>query len=138
MLNPMRFSRPFSRRLTCTLLWLAVALLPLRGLAAVLMPMQMSMQMGTQGTVQETVQVAAPAMPCHSVASTDLEAAADTGSSSHTCSMCDLCHSNLAQPSLSWTLPPAPHQAQPKCAAPPDLGPGTPEGLYRPPRSTLH
>jgi hypothetical protein len=124
-----------ARRLGTALLWIAIALLPLRGLAASLMP----------AMVQPATPVAAAAdeMPCHG-------AVTDDGSASEhhkqptaavgdcpTCSLCALCHGSVAQAAqVSLDLPELP--ALPPAAAPPSaIEPRAPDGLFRPPRTFL-
>jgi hypothetical protein len=130
-----------SRRLGTTLLWIAIALLPLRGFAASLMPV----------LVPPAAPVAALAdeAPCHGAAmdhaaATDVTVAdahhkAPTGAVGDcpTCSLCALCHGGVAQsasPSLS--LPELPTPA-PAAAPPSPIEPRAPDGLFRPPRALL-
>lgn len=127
-------ARP-ARRLGTALLWIAIALLPLRGLAASLMP----------AMVQPTAPVAAALdeMPCHGAVTDDGTAgehhsqpAAAVGDCP-TCSLCALCHASVAQaPQVSLDLPALP--ALPPAAAPPSaIEPRAPDGLFRPPRTLL-
>ena len=75
-----------SRQLTTALLWLAIALLPLRGGLAVAMPHAMG-----AGPAQVATELAeAPAADA-------VSAACDGHASSiHTCSLCSLCHTAAA------------------------------------------
>ncbi len=125
-----------SRRLTAALLWIAIALLPLRGVAAAVMPVAMS-GMAT-GVISAAADDAKPALPCHgamAAAADDANAApADT---SHTCAMCDLCHTNVAQATPPSIALPALHEALPQTVAPAAIEPRAPDGLFRPPRTFL-
>jgi hypothetical protein len=126
-----RLSR-LSRRFTTALLWIAIALLPVRGFAAVMMPMFMS---GLPSTVASaSADSTAAAMPCHGAAADDSSAPA---SGSHTCSLCDLCHGTIAQVEHPNVALPATHEAQPEAAVPVVLEPRAPDSLFRPPRTSL-
>jgi len=120
-----------SRRVTAALLWIAIALLPVRGLASVVMPVFMS---GMQATAASAApEDTASAMPCHGA---QADKSSTPASGSHTCSLCDLCHGTVAQlehPSVSL---PATHEAQPEAIAPPAHEPRAPDGLFRPPRTS--
>lgn len=87
-----------SRHLTTALLWLAIALLPLRGGLAVAMPHAMGAG-STQATSEpaEAAAAAAPSAACDESASQSAHDAGDGhASSSHTCSLCTLCHTAAA------------------------------------------
>jgi len=122
-----------SRRLTTALLWLALALLPLRGLAAALMP-----AMGAVPPAATAIEVAdaAESMPCHGAAA-DSRAEADAApvDDCPTCSLCALCHASVAQATqFSLELPQLP--SSPPATAPPSaIEPRAPDGLFRPPRT---
>ena len=132
------------RRLVVALLWIAMALLPLRALAAAVMPA------ATAGVASAAVESAAhdvlQAVPCHGAsalvaADADADADADAGTApaetTHTCSLCDLCHSSVVSaqpPVLALAELPA---ALPRAAAPSALEPRAPDGLFRPPRIAL-
>jgi hypothetical protein len=122
-----------SRRFTTTLLWIAIALLPVRGFAAVMMPAVMM-----AGTVSTTVSApaddATTVMPCHGASQDAGDASADA---THTCSLCDLCHSSVAATTVPVIALSGPLEAQPHSASPPVLEPRAPDGLFRPPRTTL-
>lgn len=129
-------------RLTTTLLWIAIALLPLRGWAAA--QMAVAWPGGADASVSAAADEAHGVTPCHAGAhsmawSADVGDAAEHTSvnGSHTCSMCDLCHTGAAQsePPTLW-LPALPHAA-PHGAAPPAIEPRAPDGLFRPPRTNL-
>jgi hypothetical protein len=119
------------RRFVAALLWIAIALLPVRGLAAAVMPVVMS--------GMEPAEVSAPsdetavAMPCHG-ASQDAAADADAG---HTCALCDLCHSSVATAPTALEAVPVLHDAQPSGAMSRAVEPRAPDGLFRPPRTFL-
>jgi hypothetical protein len=116
-----------SRRLTAALLWIAIALLPVRGFAAVVMPMFMP---GTQAAAESApADGTASTMPCHG-------AMADKGSTPATCSLCDLCHGTVAQVEQPSVSLPATHEPQPQAAEPPLLEPRAPDSLFRPPRTS--
>jgi hypothetical protein len=117
-------------RLAATLLWVALALLPLRGLAGALMPVVVG---GGNAPVTAT-EVAA--MPCHGVAADDSAAAQDAGAT-HGCSMCDLCHGSAMRSAAPATLPAAPHEPLPRSAALTPIELRALDGLYRPPRTDL-
>jgi hypothetical protein len=124
-----------ARRLGPALLWIAIALLPLRGLAVSLMP--------AMAQPAAPVVTAASEMPCHGAAADaaaahhDAQAAASVVDDCPTCSLCALCHGSVAQASqLSLDLPALP--ALPPAAAPPSaIEPRAPDGLFRPPRTLL-
>jgi hypothetical protein len=121
-----------SRRFTAALLWIAIALLPVRGFAAVMMPMMMAGTAST--TASATVDNAAAAMPCHGASHDAGDATTDAN---HTCSLCDLCHSSVAATTVPVIALSALHEAQPASVSPPALEPRAPDGLFRPPRTTL-
>lgn len=82
------------------ILWILLALLPLRGWAT--SDMQLSMALGamTGAVVAASSMQAAPkaqhhaAAPCHGdAATTGIEAAPEPSSSHAACTLCDLCHS---------------------------------------------
>jgi hypothetical protein len=132
ILRPML--RP-ARRLGTALLWIAIALLPLRGMAASLMP----------AMVQPAAPVVAAAdeMPCHG-------AAADGGAAGGhhapataavgdcpTCSLCALCHGSVVQATQPVFELPALPTPSPVAAPPTPIEPRAPDGLFRPPRPLL-
>jgi hypothetical protein len=119
-----------SRRFVAALLWIAIALLPVRGWAAVLMPVVM--QHGP--AVASAGDNAAP--PCHGQTAQDTPAD-DATTAPGTCSMCDLCHTSVAQAPAAPQLAAAPHEPLPAAQAPTPIEPRAPDGLYRPPRTTL-
>ena len=116
-----------SRRLVTLLLWLGIALLPLRGAATVLMPVLMQ-----GGAPAATAAADDVAMPCHASPAAQIDAADGPG---HTCSLCDLCHSAAAEapqpPALPALLPDGPPQAS-ACVP---IEARAADGLFRPPRS---
>jgi hypothetical protein len=119
------------RRFVAALLWIAIALLPVRGFASVVMPMVMSNAPSTAASTP--ADNTASAMPCHG-ASAD-ESSAPAGNS-HTCSLCDLCHGTVAQVTQPIVSLPTMHEPQPEAAAPPVLEPRAPDSLFRPPRTS--
>jgi hypothetical protein len=133
-----------SPRLAAALLWLALALLPLRGLAAGLMPGMMA----AAATVSATAPAEAP-LPCHGHAAGDQAAAEHHALPSHhaagvddgaspdcpTCALCALCHGGFAHaaaPSLSL---PSPEAVPPAIAPSQPVQPRAPDALFRPPRA---
>lgn len=106
-----------SRHLTTALLWLAIALLPLRGGLAVAMPHAV----GSGQAQAHAESTAAPAAAAVSAACDEADAhtahTAGDGhaSSTHTCSLCSLCHTTAAAvaamtlhvPALAPGAPPA-------------------------------
>jgi hypothetical protein len=103
------------RRSSLLLLWLLLALLPLRGWA------HLSMHL----TAPDLSVMA----PCHGA-----EAAADSSASTPPCTLCDICHGAV----LPWADSPAPSkdrraQALP-AAASRAAPPAEPDALFRPPR----
>jgi hypothetical protein len=121
-----------SRRFTTALLWIAIALLPVRGFAAVMMPMMM---VGTEPTTASApADDVATAMPCHAASQDAGDGSTDA---THTCSLCDLCHSSVAATTVPVIALSGPHEAQPLSASPPAVEPRAPDGLFRPPRTRL-
>jgi hypothetical protein len=121
-----------SRRFTAALLWIAIALLPVRGFAAVVMPMFVSTL--PAAVASAPADSTAAVMPCHVSVQSDSSAPAGA---SHACSLCDLCHGTVAQVALPGVTLAVPHEAQPDAAAPPLLEPRAPDSLFRPPRTSL-
>jgi hypothetical protein len=111
-----------SSRLVAAVLWLAIALLPLRVVAAGWM---------SPGMAAAATSVAAEAMPCHGMPADQADSGAPVH---HVCNLCDLCHAGVtvapAPPAValasavqeSATMPSSPH------------GRVAPDGLFRPPR----
>lgn len=122
-----------SRRLTTVLLWIAIALLPVRGWAAVLMPIAMGDMRPVAVTTAADAAVAV--MPCHAAPQATTDDSANTPSA---CAMCDLCHTTtVAQAApISVALPDL-HEALPPAAASAAIEPRAPDGLFRPPRTFL-
>jgi len=116
-----------SRRLTTALLWIAIALLPVRGAVAAVMPVVMP-----DVSSSAAAQPADHAAPCHGSASDEAPAGA-----AHGCPMCELCHASVVHASaLPIVLPEWP-EALPHAAPPHAIEPRAPDGLFRPPRPTL-
>jgi hypothetical protein len=128
-----------SRRCSTALLWLAIALLPVRGWAVTLMPLAMGSPASAAATMAaEPAEstTATHAMPCHGAMSAD--AATDDGlTATPTCSLCDLCHATVVQAPPPPTLPAVPDDALPSAVASAPVTSQQPDGLFRPPRSTL-
>jgi hypothetical protein len=122
------------RRFAVALLWLALALLPLRGFAALLMPVGAAPAAAT--VAAEAPQHHGAAMPCHGGAAQD-DAAAAAQPGDHTCSLCDLCHSGVAAFSAPVLTLPAMPQDAPVAQAAPSVEPRAPDSLFRPPRPHL-
>jgi hypothetical protein len=120
------------RRFVAALLWIAIALLPVRGFASVAMPMFMS-SLPASSVASAAVDDTASAMPCHGATADKSSAPA---SSSHTCALCDLCHGTVAQVTQPSVSLPVMHEPQPQAAAPAVLEPRAPDSLFRPPRTS--
>jgi cytochrome c553 len=119
------------RRFISALLWIAIALLPVRGLASVVMPMFMLNAQATAASAPAGD--TAGALPCHSAVADKSSNPAD---SSHACSLCDLCHGTVAQVTQPSFGLPATREPRPEVAAPPLLEPRAPDSLFRPPRNS--
>jgi hypothetical protein len=121
-----------SRPLTLWLIWLAIALLPLRGWAASTMPVAVVAEAATAMAMAEAPSAIADlAGPCHQ----DADEASVAGS--HSCGLCGVCHSAVAStPTLTPTLPTLPSHRPPIDPAPRDERP-VQGGPDRPPRSVL-
>lgn len=137
-----------THRLVTVLLWLAMALLPLRGLAGVLMHGGATAAQGPGSAATElagsTGRQAAQSMPCHAVVQDTAVPMADmtvatpeVPAATHSCAMCDLCHTTVAHGPVGIALLAAPHEAQPLAEAPSAIEPRPLEGPYRPPRASL-
>ena len=127
------------------ILWILLALLPLRGWAT--SEMQVSMAMGTvvAATAAVSTKQAAPAKqhhaaaPCHGEAlQPDLEAAPESGGGGHTaCTLCDLCHS-VAMATAETVLDARPTVAAQRMSfVSTDTGHALVDRLDRPPRNAL-
>jgi cytochrome c5 len=130
-----------SRRSCAVLLWLAIALLPVRGWAATLMPLAMGAPakafVATTGEqAQQASSAAAQAMPCHGTTTSE-DPSVDGTVTTTTCSLCDLCHSTMVQAPTPPALPGSPDAAPPRATASSPFASRQPDGLFRPPRSTL-
>jgi hypothetical protein len=135
-----------SRRLTAALLWLAIALLPLRAWALSQMNLE-AMGAAPSGVVsagaaevpaQRSLQPDAPPalhLPCHEAVVADGDGDSNPGSA--TCSLCDLCHAAVVQaPDAGLRLPELP-RSRPQGPATTPIEPRAPDGLFRPPRTLL-
>jgi hypothetical protein len=116
-------------RLAAALLWLALALLPLRGLAGALMPVVM--MSGADPAAEVAV------MPCHGSMAMSDDVAQDGSTATQTCSMCSLCHGTALHATVPLSVPAAPHESQPRAATRGPIEPRAPDGLFRPPRTDL-
>jgi hypothetical protein len=128
-----RYTEIMSRRLC--LLWLMLALLPLRGWAVASMALPSAAPVVAEQRAEEARQQRMGVMPCHeNVGSGDSE---DTSSAQHACTLCDLCHS-AATVHNAPVLPGAPvPDVMPRPAAARDTGRNAVGGLERPPRPFL-
>jgi hypothetical protein len=125
-------------RFFALMLWIVIALLPIRVMASAVMPVVMAGLPATEGSA--TPREAVVAMPCHA-AMADVAGDADdevpASGMAHTCSLCDLCHSNVTvAPRMSVVLPVL-HEPRPEASAPSAIEPRAPDGLFRPPRTLL-
>lgn len=111
-----------ARRGPVLLLWLLLALLPLRGWANGWMHLAT-----TTDTVAEAV-----AMPCHGEAAPADASEASAGPAG--CTLCDLCH-GIAMPMSIEPLAGADARAPWLQAEGPTLAPGQPNPFFRPPRT---
>jgi hypothetical protein len=112
-----------SPRLAALLLWIALAMLPLRGWASAVMPM----------TAGNAAAAGTAALPCHG----DAPHGTDAGTTQHGCTACDLCHAGVAQPAPMVLALPALPAAAPCAMAPAVFEQATPDDLFRPPRTFL-
>jgi hypothetical protein len=119
-----------SRRCSTALLWLAIALLPVRAWAVTSMPLAM----GAPAPAGVTQAAEPSAMPCHGAMAADADANSPT---TPACSLCDLCHTTVAQAPSPLALPAAPDAAAPLAAVPGCVTSRVPDGLFRPPRALL-
>jgi hypothetical protein len=123
-----------SQRFAVALLWLALALLPSRGFAALLMPVGAA-PAAAATVAAEPVQHHGAAMPCHGAVQDGAAATAQPGD--HTCSLCDLCHSGVAAFAAPVLTLPALPQDAPLAQRAPSVEPRAPDSLFRPPRPHL-
>lgn len=107
------------------IVWLMLALLPLRSVAVVAMQDAPTRPAAVHAAGSEV-------MPCHD----NDDASASAANAGHACHLCDLCHSALATAPaarLASAMLPAP-PLTPKAS--PDTGRQLPGGLERPPRGS--
>lgn len=113
------------------ILWLMLALLPLRGWAVASMGVPVVNE--TAATAVAGVAADATAMPpCHQAADV-----ADAGTTTTSCQSCDWCHATLAGPARGDVATMALPAAPPRLVAARDTGRRLVGGLDRPPRSAL-
>jgi len=110
-----------SPRLVAALLWLSVALMPLRALGMVWMQ-----------AAPAVAAAATAAMPCHGDASSAATASEPTAH--HACQLCDLCHAGVTVAPDAPAVAPAPAVQAPGGAPVASHGRVAPDGLFRPPR----
>ena len=123
-------------RLRFIVLWILIALLPLRGWA--FSGMQVDMAAGEVAMASQVVASGTPhhaSAPCHEAAASDAADDSDAAGSSHAgCSLCDVCHSvalfNAASPLGAAQV--AVTRAHPLTRT--DTGRSLVGGLDRPPR----
>ena len=123
-----RYTAPMSRRLC--LIWLLLALLPLRSWAVATMAMPSAATMALEQQVGATVPSAVSVMPCH-------EAPADNGetpSAGQACTLCDLCHNAITLHSVALPAGSTAPDSAPRAGAARDTGRHAVGGLERPPR----
>lgn len=130
-------------RLRCVILWILLALLPLRGWAM----SEMQVNMATSALTAASAEVVSPqaghelqasaAAPCHGEAtSSQADNAPQSSSGTHSaCSLCDLCHS-VAMVDTQAALSAAPTAAVQRLSlVSADTGRALIDRLDRPPRS---
>ena len=118
-----------SRRLW--IVWLMLALLPLRGWAAASMTVPAA-------AVEASVQIAHAADPAAAALPACHDAAGDESTpAGHACTLCDLCHAAAADMPQPALLPEPLPDVSPRPAAARDTGRHAVGGLDRPPRSFL-
>lgn len=125
------YTENMSRRLW--IVWLMLALLPLRGWAVASMTMEMTVVEPPVIAVADVhvTQGVANALPCHEAAGDDGGASSDT---CHACTLCDLCHSAVSVFTETALSPLPLPDALPRAAMAHDTGLAAVGGLERPPR----
>lgn len=135
-----------SRRLVAALLWLALALLPLRGLAAGWMPAAMAAQALAAQADDTSAASHDPGagMPCHAASTevTPMHHAPPGGEAllpgdCPTCALCALCHGGFVDATVSSVPLAAPPGDAPDSGAPAAIEPRAPDALFRPPRARV-
>lgn len=121
------------------LIWLCLALLPLRGMAHATM-LAGGVPQGVAALQVDTVSV----MPCpmHASLADDVQAAVQAATdgaaggspATHSCQLCDLCHSAALPMALLSSAESALPDDAPVAAASLGAGRLAPDGLFRPPR----
>jgi hypothetical protein len=110
------------------IIWLMLALVPLRGWAVAAMEMPAAVPDGSG------VEVASPINAPERTGCHDAAAGHDTDAASHTCGLCDLCHNAVAASSTVETCNPIAPEALPPPGATRDTGRHALGRLDRPPR----
>jgi hypothetical protein len=126
----LRLSRP----LTVALLWLAIALLPIRGWAATTMPLFADPAHVSQVAPAASIDHDAIASPCHDGHGSDDEAGVGGG---HTCALCDACHFAVAGLVDAPLAPPLLPAARPRLEPAQAIERPVLSGPERPPRHFL-
>lgn len=128
-----------SRHLTLALLWLAIALLPVRGWAAAVMPVGMAASAVAAAHASPADDAAQhvnheAATPCHDA----LAGPGETGLADHAgCSLCDVCHSVAAPMDSACAALPLLPEARPRIGPVPGIERPVQSGPERPPRILL-
>jgi hypothetical protein len=125
-------------RFAALLLWIVIALLPIRAMASAVMPVMMAgLPAAEAGAPPQDVPVV---MPCHAAmadVASDANDDAPAADMTHTCSLCDLCHSSVTVAPRTSVVLPVLHEPHPEAGAPSAIEPRAPDGLFRPPRTLL-
>lgn len=122
------------------IVWLVLALLPLRGwaVASMTMPALQTVQAGQADPASPAAEAmpmsraGSMTAPCHQTADAN-----PNGGAVNACTLCDLCHgASSVSPELTLPIAPPP-DALPQPGIACDTGRHAPGGLERPPRSLL-
>lgn len=114
------------------ILWLMLALLPMRGWAVAAMGLPSAEPAAVHTMAGDAGRTALP--PCHDAAEPGSDS--DSGATGN-CQACDWCHASLAVPPSATVAAVALPAAPPRLAAMRDTGRRLGGGLDRPPRNTL-
>lgn len=112
------------------IVWLMLAMLPLRGWAVATMEMPTAVADGAGFEFSSPINTHDRA-PCHDAAADD-----DQGATAHTCGLCDLCHNAVAAAAVFDASAPTAPEALPPPGAARDTGRQAIGGLERPPRTS--